>query len=225
VNVESDLRQRLRLIVLTRPRPAAGRLERVVYEILEAGCPAIQLRDKESPASELFRQAVALRKLTSSFEALLFVDDRFDVALAAGADGVHLGPEDLPVKGVRKAAPRPFLVGYSTDDPAAGARAARDGADYLGVGAVYGTRSKPGLQGEAVGAERVAKVRRAAGIPCVGIGGITPSNAGAVAADGSGVAVMSAVMDAERPGAVVRQLLEEIGRAFPSASQPTSDDI
>jgi thiamine-phosphate pyrophosphorylase len=143
----------------------------------------------------------------------LFVNDRLDVALAAGADGVHLGPDDIPVDAVRRNVDRAFLVGYSTDDPDAGRRAAAAGADYLGVGAVYGTRSKEGLADEAIGPARVGSVARASGLPCVGIGGITLENAAAVAAEGAGVAVLGAVMHTERPGDVVSLLLREISRA------------
>ena len=207
----SDLERLLRLVVLTHPRPAGGRsLPAVVSECLEAGCRAIQLRDKDASGLELYGQAVELRELTRSFGALLVVNDRLDVALAVRADGVHLGPDDLPVEAVRKRVRRPFLVGYSTDDPATGRTAARAGADYLGVGAVYGTKSKIGLEKEAVGPKRVGEVARASGLACVGIGGITPDNARAVAAEGAGVAVLGAVMHAERPGKVVEELLSAV---------------
>ena len=210
---ESDLRQQLRLIVLTHPRPAGGNLVNVEAECLEAGCRAIQLRDKQAPAADLYRQTLELLPLVRAHDALLFVNDRLDVALAAGADGVHLGPDDIPVEAVRARVPDMFRIGYSTDDPAVGRGAAAAGADYLGVGAVFGTTSKAGLEDEAIGPERVSEVVRAAGVPCVGIGGITLQNAAAVAAAGAGVAVLGAVMQAGRPGDVVRDLLQEITRA------------
>ena len=208
------LAARIRLIVLTTPSPACGNsLPSVVLECLEAGCRAVQLRDKNASGLELYEQAVELRELTRPFGALLFVNDRLDVALAAGADGVHLGPDDIPVEVVRKHVRRTFMVGYSTDDPAIGRAAALAGADYLGVGAVYGTKSKIGLAEESVGPARVGKLAGATGLPCVGIGGITPENARAVAAEGAGVAVLGAVMHAEYPGEVVERLLREIARA------------
>ena len=208
------LAARIRLMVLTTPSPACGNsLSSVVSECLEAGCRAIQLRDKEASGLVLYEQALELRELTRPFGALLFVNDRLDVALAAGADGVHLGPDDIPVEVVRKHVQRPFLVGYSTDDPAIGRAAAGAGADYLGVGAVYGTKSKIGLEEETVGPARVGELARTTGLPCVGIGGITPENAQAVAEQGAGVAVLGAVMHAERPGEVVERLLREIARA------------
>lgn len=201
------LETRLRLIVLTDPQPAAGSLVDVVTECLEAGCPAIQLRDKRVSAADLYRQAVTLVPLVRAHDALLFVNDRLDVALAAGADGVHLGPDDIPVEDVRRSVPDTFLIGYSTDDPIAGREAARAGADYLGVGAVFGTSSKPGLEDEAIGPGRVGEVVRSSGLPCVGIGGVTAENALAVLEQGAGVAVLGAVMHAERPGDVVARIL------------------
>jgi thiamine-phosphate pyrophosphorylase len=186
----------------------------VVTECLEAGCPAIQLRDKEASASELHRQALELRELTRSRGALLFINDRLDVALAVGADGVHLGPDDIPVDAVRRHVGHHFLIGYSTDDPQLGRRAAATGADYLGVGAVYGTSSKPGLEEEAVGPARVGEVARASGLPCLGIGGITADNAGAVAAQGAGVAVLGAAMHARCPGEEVGRLLSAVTSAI-----------
>lgn len=210
-------RASLRLMVLTHPAPASGRpLVDVVGECLEAGATAIQLRDKEAADEELYDQAVRLVELTRAADALLIVNDRFDIALAVGADGVHLGPEDLPVEVVRLHAGDELLIGYSTDSPVAAVLAANAGADYLGVGAVYETRSKHGLAGEAIGPERVGDVLHAAGLPGVGIGGITPDNAAEVLATGAGVAVLSAVMHAERPGDVVRRL------ASLAESTPTS---
>jgi len=199
----------LGVMVLTHPAPASGRpLDDIVAECLAAGATAIQLRDKDASDGDLYDQAVRLAELTGAAGALLIVNDRFDVALAAGADGVHLGPEDLPVEIARLHAGVELLIGYSTDNPAAGVLAANAGADYLGVGSVYGTRSKAGLESETIGPDRVGQVLHAAGLPGVGIGGITPDNAAAVFATGAGVAVLSAVVHAERPGEVVRRLVE-----------------
>ena len=202
-----DLAARIRLMVLTTPRPACGRpLPRVVRECLEAGATAIQLRDKTATATELYGMALELLSEINTFDALLLVNDRFDVALAAGAHGVHLGPEDLPVSDVRRVVPPGFLIGTSTDDPAFGRRAAQAGADYLGVGAVFGTRSKPGLEHESIGPERVREVLEESGLPGVGIGGITAQNADEVLNTGAGIAVLSAVMSAADPGGVVREI-------------------
>lgn len=199
----------IRVMVLTDPRPACGRsLTEVVEECLEAGATVIQLRDKTASDVKLYDLAVRLGEQTSRHRALLIINDRFDIALAAGADGVHLGPDDMPVESARTHADEGFLIGYSTDDPIAGMLAASAGADYLGVGAVFGTDSKPGLSREAIGTDRVGQVLHRAGLPGVGIGGISPDNAAEIFATGAGVAVLSSVMHAQDPGSVVRRLVE-----------------
>lgn len=204
---QAGLQASLRLMVLTHPRPACGRpLTDIVAECLAAGATAIQLRDKEATAHELTEQARALMALTRRAGAPLIVNDRLDVALAVGASGVHLGPDDLPVAAARRIVPPGFLIGYSTDDPSEAVTAASDGADYLGVGAVFGTTSKAGLADEAIGPDQVREVLEASGLPVVGIGGIDADNAAAVYATGAGIAVLSAVMAAKRPGHVVEML-------------------
>lgn len=212
------LASRLRILVITSPRPASGRaLLDVLADCVAAGATALQLRDKRASGRDFLELARAARRLVAETPVLLTVNDRLDVALAAGAHGVHLGPDDLPIRAARRIAPPPFLVGYSADDPDEARAAARAGADYLGVGAVYGTLSKPGLADEAIGPDRVRELRLASGLPCVGIGGITPDNAAPVFAGGAGVAVLSAVMDADDPAAVVRRLAD----LSSSTSRPT----
>jgi thiamine-phosphate pyrophosphorylase len=209
VSVMSFQAPDLRLIIITDRDLAAPRdLTDVVRASLEAGAPAIQLRDKMATSRALFEQAVRLKRLTAEYGALLFVNDRLDVALAAGADGVHLGPDDIPLAAARRAVPRPFLIGISTDDPATAARAAAEGADYIGCGAVFGTRSKD-VGDEQIGPEGVAAIAAAVDIPVIAIGGITPDNATELRDTGiAGLAVIGAVMAAADPGAAVRRLLE-----------------
>lgn len=199
----------LRLIVITDVSLAAPRsVTDVVTRALDAGAPAIQLRMKAASAREQLGVARELRRLTRDAGALLFLNDRLDVALAAGADGVHLGPDDVPVAAARAVVPPGFLIGCSTDDPDAARRAEADGADYVGCGAVFGTTSKR-VDGERIGTDRLDHVARAVDIPVVGIGGITPDNAAEVAATAAaGVAVIGAVMAAADPATAVRRLLE-----------------
>lgn len=199
----------LRLIVITDRRLAGPRdLLHVVRICLEAGAPAVQLRDKQATARELYEQAVRLRALTTEYGALLFINDRLDVALAAGADGVHLGPGDIPLEAARRAAPPPFLIGISTDDPGTARRAEAAGADYIGCGAVFGTTTKTDVGDEKIGPEGVAAVAGAVEIPVVAIGGITPENAPDLANTGAaGIAVIGALMAAEDPRAITRALL------------------
>jgi thiamine-phosphate pyrophosphorylase len=202
----------LRLIVITDSALAAPRtVIDVVRSALRAGAPAIQLRDKQATARELLEQATILRALTRQHGALLFINDRLDVALAAQADGVHLGPRDIPLAAARSVAPLPFLIGVSTDDPEAAANAQQAGASYIGCGAVFGTSSKD-VGGEVIGTARLQRVVEAVRIPVVGIGGIDESNVDAVAASGAaGAAVIGAVMKAVDVERTVRTLL----KAFP----------
>ena len=199
----------LRLIVITDKLMAAPRdVFDVVRQCLQAGAPAVQLRDKHASARELLGQAQVLRDITREYHALLFVNDRLDVALAARADGVHLGPDDVPVAAARAAVPEEFLIGTSVDDPAAAQIAQRAGASYIGCGAVFGTQSKAEAANEAIGVEQLQRVVDAVTIPVVGIGGITPQNVGSVAAAGAaGAAVISAVMRSENVAQTVRALL------------------
>lgn len=207
----------LRLIVITDRAAASPRdLEDLVRACLEAGAPAVQLRDKAATARELHEQAERLRALTARHDALLFINDRADVALATGADGVHLGPGDLPVNAARRILPPGFLIGYSTDDPAEARDAEAAGAAYLGCGAVFRTASKEEAAGEQIGPRGLAEVVRAVSIPVVGIGGIRPENIGEIAAAGAaGAAVIHAVMAAADPAEAVRRLLE----AFPDPTR------
>lgn len=199
----------LRLIVITDRRLAAPReMLEAVRLSLEGGAPAVQLRDKEATSRELFEIAVELRRLTREYGALLFVNDRVDVALAAEADGAHIGPDDLPLAAARRIAPPEFLLGISTDDPEIAREAERLGADYIGTGAVFLTTSKPEVRGEKIGTEGLRAVVEAVSIPVVGIGGITTENVTAIPGTGAaGAAVIGAVMAAEDPAIATRRLL------------------
>ena len=199
--------------VLARPRA----LSDVVREALAAGAPTVQLRLKSASARELLEAAQTLMPIVRSAGALFIVNDRLDVALAAGADGVHLGPDDPPVKDVRRVADArsgvadTFIVGYSTDTRDEAARAEAEGADYLGVGAVYATANKSDA-GDVIGLEGLRRVVKVVSIPVVAIGGITPERAPAVAKTGAcGSAAISAVMNAAEPAEAVRELLLPFG--------------
>jgi thiamine-phosphate pyrophosphorylase len=204
-----ELADALRLVAITDRRLAAPRsVEQVVREALAAGARTIQLRDKGASAHELAERARALLELTRPAGALLIVNDRVDVALATGADGVHLGPDDLPVSDVRRHVPQGFVIGYSSDDPETARRAETEGASYLGCGAVWGTDTKD-VGGEAIGLVRLRAVVESVRIPVVAIGGVTPERARAAAATGAaGAAVVRAVMAAPDVADAVRRLLE-----------------
>jgi thiamine-phosphate pyrophosphorylase len=207
-----SLAEALRLIVITDEELAQPRAaEDVVAEALRAGVRAIQLRNKKAGARGLHAQALRLRRLTREWGALLFINDRFDVALASGADGIHVGPQDLPVGDLRAVAPTGFLIGASTDEPDVAKGLQEQGADYIGCGAVFPTSTKKDA-GEVIGVRGLEEVVRAVEIPVVGIGGVTPEGAVQIANESraAGVAVIGSVMAADDPGAAAQALMAAI---------------
>jgi thiamine-phosphate pyrophosphorylase len=209
---QRELRHDLHLIVITDRELAAPRsVVDVVASALEGGARAVQLRNKGDSARELLEVGRELRALTREAGALLFVNDRLDVALALEADGVHLGPHDLPLGPVRRVAPPRFLIGRSADDPDVARRAVDEGADYIGCGTVYSTSTKPDAGG-VIGLDGLARVAASVSVPVVGIGGVTVKRASAVATTGAaGIAVVGAVMSAPDPARAVRALLASFG--------------
>jgi thiamine-phosphate diphosphorylase len=163
---------------------------------------------KDAAARDMVDAAHALLAATRAAGALLFVNDRVDVAVIAGADGAHVGQDDLPVAAARRVSPPGFLLGVSAESVELALQAEAEGADYVGVGPVYATGSKADA-GEPIGLGRVAEVAAAVRIPVVGIGGITVGDARAVVESGAaGVAVISAVMRADDPESAVREFLK-----------------
>ena len=205
-----DLASRLSLIVIAERRFTTSRdLLSVIQDALDAGAPAVQLRNKGDSAAELLATAHTLREMTRAANALFFVNDRLDVALASSADGVHLGPNDIPVAAARAVVPDGCLIGRSADDPRVALQAVADGASYIGCGTVYATSTKADA-GEATGVSGLRSVAQAVTVPVVGIGGITPQRATDVRAAGaSGVAVVGAIMAADDPARAVRAFLAE----------------
>ena len=189
------------LVLVTDRHATAGRdLVAVVAAALDAGLPAVQLRDKDLPGGSLFVLAERLRAATARTRALLFVNDRLDVALAVGADGVHLGGGSVAADVARRLLGADALIGVSTHAPG---ETPAD-ADLAFFGPVYVTPSKGGAQGEA----RLAEAVRAAAIPVLAIGGVTAARGPAVRAAGAaGAAVIRAILAAPDPAAATRALL------------------
>ena len=170
----------------------------VIEEIIQGGATIIQLREKNLPTRTFFEEAQIVRKITKKAGIPLIINDRLDVALAVNADGVHLGEEDLPLKYARKIAPH-FIIGYSTDSIDQAREAEKDGANYLGVGSVFPTKTKIDA-GMAIGTQKLEEIKRAVSIPVIAIGGITLQNLPKVIQSGvDGVAVISAIISAESP--------------------------
>jgi len=208
------LRDRLRaarLYLVIESRVAGERADGVVAAGLVGGVDVVQLRDKEAGDAELMASAERLRALCDEHGALLVVNDRPDLARACGADGVHLGQDDLSVAEVRRGVGDALLIGLSTHSPAQIAAAAGTGADYIAVGPVYPTATKPDLA--PVGLELVAHAAAHALQPFFAIGGIDAVRAAEVAAAGAErVAVVRAIRDAADPRAAAEKIRAELGR-------------
>ncbi len=142
----------------------------VVRQIFEGGAKIVQIREKNAPDRELFRLAVRCRELANRFRALLIVDDRLDVALAANADGVHLGQDDLPFDVAKRLAPK-LLIGASTHNETEIETAQRLNVDYLNIGPIFPTRTKS-VAYPPVGLENLARFKKNVKIPLTVMGGI-----------------------------------------------------
>jgi thiamine-phosphate pyrophosphorylase len=187
----------LHVCVITDPCLAAGRDHVAIAEAaLRGGADMIQLRDKTGDLRDLLRQALAIQALCRAQDALFIVNDRVDLALAAGADGAHVGQDDLPAEAARRLLGQGCLLGVSTHNPDQARAAEKAGADYLGFGPMFPTGTKDtGYAPQGLAALR--EVRRATRLPILAIGGITLENAGEVIQAGATApAVISAVVAA-----------------------------
>jgi thiamine-phosphate pyrophosphorylase len=215
---EWDLKKALRLYVIPdRIIGAPLSLTDQTRLALEGGATVIQLRDKEMDGGDLLTTAGEMAALCRKAGALFIVNDRLDVALLSGADGVHLGQSDLSVKEARRLAPRPFIVGASAHTPEEARRAEEDGADYLGVGAVFDTGSKGNAK--VIGTKGLRAVADLARIPLVAIGGISEENLTEVLKCGvDGVSVISAAVRGD-----VRQRTAALLKKMGEGTQKSAD--
>ncbi len=204
-------------LVTDRRLCRATSLEDAVAQAVEGGADLVQLREKDPdgrglPAGELLTLAESLRSVTQG-RALLLVNDRLDVALACGADGVHLPERGLPVAVARRLAGDRFVIGRSVHSVAEAQRAEAEGADYVQVGPIFATRSHPEASPAGVGL--IADVAKAVGCPILAVGGITADNVGkAIEAGASGAAVISAILDSASPGESARSLALAVEQAW-----------
>ena len=201
----------LRLCLVTDRRQTRGRdLLVVVEECLAAGLPAVQLREKDLGADELARLGRALRALTAARGARLIVNDRVDVALAVQADGVQRTSTSLPIQDIRAIAGGRLGLGASVHALEEAREAAAAGADWLVFGPIYETASKLPY-GPPQGLAVLERVARAVALPVIAIGGITPDRVPEVRQAGArGVAAISALLAADRPGDATKRFLEAL---------------
>ena len=208
----------MRLYVITGDDGNEVDTARIVQAALEGGADVVQLRKKTMPKAEQYAIALALRRLTLLHDALFIVNDHVDIAIAADADGVHLGQDDLPPSVVRQLPGfHGRLIGRSTHSLEQARSAMDEGADYIAVGPVFPTPTKAGRP--PVGTGLVSEVAAIADRPFVAVGGIDQDNAPAVVEAGArALAVVRAVYDAGDPAEAARRLHElivtrlEVGR-------------
>ncbi len=204
----------LDLYVITDETIAAGRTHTEIARLaIAGGADAIQLRDKCCGTRELCRTGRQIREITRKTGTLFIVNDRLDVALACGADGVHLGQGDLRVDVVRQLAPRSFVIGVSVGNAGEAVNAEKAGADYVTLSPVFSTTSKNDA-GPGHGLAALREIRAEVSIPVIAIGGISRDNVGAVIGAGAdGVAVISAVVGQSDITAAARDLKDRITAA------------
>jgi thiamine-phosphate pyrophosphorylase len=201
---------RMRLYLITGDQGDEVETARIVEAALKGGASVIQLRKKTMPKGEQYSIALALRRLTLLHDALLIINDHADIAIAADADGVHLGQDDLPPSAVRQLPGfHGRLIGRSTHSLEQARAAIDEEADYIAVGPVFPPPTKAGRP--AVGIDLVAEVAAIADRPFVAVGGIDHDNAPAVVEAGArALAVVRAVYDAVDPAEAARRLHELI---------------
>ena len=185
------------------------RLPDIAAQAIRGGAATIQLRDKERSTREFLSSAIELRDICAEHGVLFIVNDSLEVALASSADGLHIGQDDLPVDIARRLLPVDKILGCSARTLDEAKKAKSEGADYLGVGAIYPTTSKD--TAVAIGPEALREIRRAIDIPLVAIGGINETNLKTVIKAGAdAAAVISAVMSADDVEKATHRLVQII---------------
>ncbi len=193
-----------KIYLITDPRE---NLSAIVCEALEAGIKMIQYRSKLTSDIQMYLQAKELCLLCKRYNSLFIVNDRIDIALAVNADGVHLGQDDMPTDVVRRLIGNEMILGRSTHSLKEIEVAQEQGCDYLGVGPIMETKTKPGIQ--PLGTDFICKVLDSATIPWFAIGGINIENIHQLHSAGAKrVAVIGAVMNAKDPSTAARKLLK-----------------
>lgn len=202
----------LRLYLVTDRALCLGRpLDEVVLAAVEGGVTMVQLREKDLSTRAFIEEARALKARLAPFGVPLIINDRVDVALAAGADGVHLGQSDMAVADARRLLGADRMIGLSIEDPAQAAQSDAAVADYLAASPVFSTPTKTDTA-PALGLDGVARIRAMSDKPLVAIGGIHVGNAADVLQAGAdGIAVVSAICSAEDPRAAARALRAALG--------------
>ena len=204
-------------LVTDRGRTASGDLVDTARAAVDGGVGMVQLREKDCPAGELLSLARELRGVTES-RALLIVNDRVDIALLSGADGVQLGENGLDAASARRLVGSEMLIGRSVHSVEGAVKAESTGADFLVLGTIFETSSHPGA--DTGGLDLVRNVTGRVRIPIIGIGGISESNvAGLVESGAAGAAVITAISMARHPKAASSRLAKTMRQAYSSVGE------
>lgn len=167
-----------------------------IEESIKGGATVVQLREKDISSLDFYKIAMEVKEVTSKYNVPLIINDRLDIALACDADGLHIGQGDLPLEITRKLLGQDKIIGVSVRTVEEGLKAEENGADYLGVGAIYPTGSKD--DATLIGIERLKQIKENVNLPIVAIGGISKNNCGEVITAGAdGIAIISAVFGEE----------------------------
>ncbi|WP_144550084.1 thiamine phosphate synthase [Peribacillus simplex] len=199
----------LSLYLVTEESLALEELARIIAESVSGGVSIVQLREKNNSSLSFYKKASALKQLLNELSIPLIINDRVDIALAVAADGIHIGQDDLPLPVVKQMVPEDMIVGVSVSTLEEALEAERNGADYIGVGSVFPTKTKQDATLMAIG--DLEEICRSVSIPAVAIGGITADNISTLSDSGlSGTAVISAIMNADSPKRASESLLKII---------------
>lgn len=184
-------------------------LYKSIEEAILGGASIVQLREKDISTLDFYTEALKVKEITDKYHVPLIINDRLDIALAVDADGLHIGQDDMPLIVARKLFGPDKIIGVSASTVELALQAQKDGADYLGVGAVYATSTKD--DAEVVAHSEVRRIKEAVKIPIVAIGGISETNAAEIMATGiDGISVISAILGKDDVKMAAKGLLELI---------------
>lgn len=216
--IERPQNRFLAVYLVADPDQTTGDLSATVIEAIEGGVTAVQFRSKLQTDRDAFAVADRLAVICRDHGVTFIVNDRVDIALAVGADGVHVGVDDLPVEIVRRLIGPRAIVGYSPESEEHVRTAPAKGVDYLGIGPVFASSSKDDAPAP-IGIDGIHRITRMVSIPVVGIGGITAERAAAVVnAGAAGVAVIGAILRSPNPADVAKSLRDAVEQAYAISS-------
>lgn len=201
------------LYIVTKSLPELGRDHYdIAQAAIEGGATAIQLRVKKRPMGQALKIATAIHELTAEAGIPLIINDHVGIAMASGAEGLHVGPDDISIPSARRMLGGALIIGKSTSKHDEAIKAEQESASYVGVGPIFATPNKPGKA--PVGIQTIAKVKAVVSIPVIAIGGIDAQNlAACIEAGADGVAVITAVAMADDMVAATARLRNELDKA------------